>query len=414
MTFIAVFTLTVFFYSLVSRRIERTPFTAPIIFTLGGMALYLFPPEFTDLELKREGLLSVAEIGLVMTLFTDAARINLNSLRSDRNLPVRLLTIGMLLTILLGTVGATAIFPGLSWQEAGILAAILAPTDAGLGMVIVNSSQVPARIRQALNVEAGLNDGLSVPFLMCFIAMALHTNQHAAEILSGFILEQIGYGSLIGIAIGGFGGYLLALSSRNQWMDKAMQQLALVSIPVLCTIASEATAASMFIAGYVAGLAVQLGFADAGRHSVEFTETWGQLFDYFVFFLFGLLVARSWTQFNGLHLCYAIFSLTLVRMLPVALALLGSKLNRFTLLFMGWFGPRGLASIVLGLVYLQQQAELPSEITIKQTVMLTVLMSIFCHGFSALPGIKFYAKKIADLPADSPEYRTRHNDKFTG
>jgi len=405
MIFIAIFVSTVFLYSLVSRRLESTVITAPIVFTLAGMLLYRLPPAFTDPELKRQGLLLVAEIGLVMTLFTDAAHINFKNLTASGSLPTRLLTTGMLLTIVLGAAGAMLVFPELSWFEAGILAAILAPTDAGLGTVIVNSPYVPTRIRQALNIEAGLNDGLSVPFLMCFIAMALQSTEGAASVLGRFVGEQIGYGSLIGIGIGAVGGWLLAQANRKQWMAAPMQQLGLVAIPLLCVLASEASGASMFIAAYVAGFAVQFGFADAGRHSVEFTETWGQLFDFFVFFLFGLFVARSWTQFEYTHLLYAGLSLTLVRMLPVAIALAGTGLSRSTILFMGWFGPRGLASIVLGLVYLERQANLPAESTIRLTVMATVLLSIFGHGLSALPGISIYAKRITALNSDAPEHK---------
>jgi NhaP-type Na+/H+ or K+/H+ antiporter len=159
----------------------------------------------------------------------------------------------------------------------------------------------------------------------------------------------------------------------------------------------------MFIAAFVAGLAVQAGFKEAGKHSVEFTEEWGQLFNLSVFFLFGLLVARDWQQFNWSHLCYAVISLTVVRMLPVAIALAGTRLNRATVLFMGWFGPRGLASIVLGLVYLEQGTHQAGESTIRLAVMMTVLLSIFAHGFSALPGINLYAAKVATLDAVAPE-----------
>jgi len=405
MIFIAVFVLTVFFYSLVSQRLERTVVTAPILFTLAGMFLYGLPPAFTDPEMKRQGFLLIAEVGLVMTLFTDAAHINFKSLTASRGLPIRLLTTGMLLTILLGALGAMVVFSDLSWWEAGILAAILAPTDAGLGAVIVNSPKVPLRIRQALNIEAGLNDGLSVPFLMCFIALALQSNEGTAVVLSRFLVEQIGYGTLIGIGIGIIGGWLLALAYRKQWMAKPMRQLGLVALPLLCVIASEASGASMFISAYVAGFAVQVFFADAGRQSVEFTETWGQLFDFFVFFLFGLLVARFWPQFDSTHLLYALLSLTLVRMLPVAIALAGRGLSRSTVLFMGWFGPRGLASIVLGLVYLERQAHLPEEATIKLAVMMTVLLSIFAHGLSALPGISYYAKRITRLDSTAAEHQ---------
>jgi NhaP-type Na+/H+ or K+/H+ antiporter len=159
----------------------------------------------------------------------------------------------------------------------------------------------------------------------------------------------------------------------------------------------------MFIAAFVAGLAVQVGFKDAAKHSVEFTEQWGQLFNFSVFLLFGLLVARDWRQFNALHAVYAVLSLTVVRMLPVAIALIGTRLSRATVLFMGWFGPRGLASIVLGLVYLEQQTHQSGESTIRLAVMVTVLLSIFAHGLSALPGMGIYARKISALPPTAAE-----------
>jgi len=161
----------------------------------------------------------------------------------------------------------------------------------------------------------------------------------------------------------------------------------------------------MFIAAFIAGLAVQVGFKEAGRHSVEFAEDWGQMFNLAVFFLFGLLAARAWTQFTPAALLYAALSLTAVRMLPVRLALAGTGLSRTTVLFMGWFGPRGLASIVLGLVYLEQELHNPGEATIRIAVMATVLLSIFAHGLSAMPGINLYAAKIAALPPAAPEHQ---------
>ncbi len=161
----------------------------------------------------------------------------------------------------------------------------------------------------------------------------------------------------------------------------------------------------MFIAAFVAGLTVQIGFVDAGKHSAEFAEEWGQFFNFFVFFLFGLLVAPVITTFSSRLLLYALLSLTLVRMIPVTLALAGTVLSRPTVLFMGWFGPRGLASIVLGLVYLELQANVPGESTIRLAVMATVLLSIFAHGLSALPGINLYARSIACLDSSAPEHR---------
>jgi NhaP-type Na+/H+ or K+/H+ antiporter len=325
-------------------------------------------------------------------------------LKSMRNLPVRLLSVGMLLTILLGALGALVVFRQISVLEAGILAAILAPTDAGLGQIIVNSPRVPMKIRQSLNVEAGLNDGLSVPFLLFFMALAGSDAGGQEASLIRFIVEQLGYGALLGVGIGLVGGLLLGLAHRKNWMAESWQQLGVVTLPLLCAMASEAIGASMFIAAFAAGLTAQLGFKEAGKHGGEFAEGWGQLLNLSVFFLFGLLFARAWPQFNGMHLLYAGLSLTVVRMLPVAVALWGTRLSSATVLFMGWFGPRGLASIVLGLVYIEQAMHQEGLSTIRLAVMATVCLSIFAHGLSAAPGMELYARKIAELEPSAPEH----------
>jgi len=405
MTLIAIYCTLIFLYSLVSKRLERTVITAPILFTAAGGVALLLIPELRGRDYNFKLLLQVAEIGLVLLLFTDASKTDLAILKSIRALPLRLLSTGMLLTIVLGTLAAMGVFPNLTLWEAGILGAILAPTDAGLGQIIVSSPRVPMRIRQALNVEAGLNDGLSVPFMLFFIALAESGAAGQKGVLGRFIMEQLGYGALIGIGIGLAGGLLLGLAHRKQSIAEALQKLGVIALPLLCILASEAAGASMFIAAFIAGLAVQVGFKEAGRHSVEFAEDWGQMFNLAVFFLFGLLAARAWTQFTPAALLYAALSLTAVRMLPVRLALAGTGLSRTTVLFMGWFGPRGLASIVLGLVYLEQELHNPGEATIRIAVMATVLLSIFAHGLSAMPGINLYAAKIAALPPAAPEHQ---------
>lgn len=396
-----VFVTLSFLYSLVSRRLERTVITAPIIFTVAGVLLSFNFEGVHELQMGRRDLLHLAEIGLVMLLFTDATHIHFRTLWNREKLPLRLLSIGMLLTIVLGAVAARLIFPELSLWEAGILAAILAPTDAGLGQVIVKSPRVPLSIRHSLDMEAGLNDGLSVPFLMFFIAVARIGTEGSSGVLLKYLFEQIVMGGLAGGAVGLIGGLLLGLARRRNWMSESVQQLGVVALPVMSMLACGPVGGSMFIAAYVAGLAIQAGFGDAEEQSIAFTEGWGQLFGYFVFFLFGLLAALAFRQFSLLHALYAVLSLTAVRMLPVAIALIGTGLSSATVLFMGWFGPRGLASIVLGLVYLEEGARLPGEETIRLAVMATVLLSIFAHGVSALPGIGLYARKaeLEDPPA---------------
>jgi len=406
MVLLALFVMLLFLFSLVSALVDRSRLTAPIIFTLAGGFAAVLLGQLPAAGGSREVFLTVAELGLVLLLFTDASRIDLKLLRRMGSLPARLLSVGMLLTIGLGMLATLLVFADLSLWEAGVLAAILAPTDAGLGQAIVTSPRVPRRIREALNVEAGLNDGLAVPFLLFFIVLAgAGAGEQEARLLS-FFVEQFGYGVGIGLAIGLAGGRLFAAARARRWISKAYRQLGFVALPLLCMLASAATGASMFIAAFVAGLAVQRGAGEqAAARSLEFTEDWGQVINLCVFFLFGLLAAGQWHELTLLHFAYAALSLTIVRVLPVAVALAGSRMSQWTVLFMGWFGPRGLASIVLGLVYLEHGAE-HHEPTIRLAVVATVLLSILAHGLSAKPGAEIYGAHIAKLGHDAEENAT--------
>jgi NhaP-type Na+/H+ or K+/H+ antiporter len=396
-----------FAYGLVSERLARTPLTAPILFTIVGILLAPVRPVILAAGLNPTIFLRSAEAGLVLLLFSDASRTDLRGLRRTGSLPARLLTVGLVLTILLGALAARLVFSELSLWEAGILAAILAPTDAGLGEVIVRSPRVPARIREALSVEAGLNDGLCVPFLLLFIALAAARVEGAGD-LTQFIVEQLGYGLAIGAAAGLLGGWALGVAHRRHWMAESFQPIAVLALPLACLLASEQVGASMFIAAFVAGLTVQVGFARHVNDSVAFTWKWGQLLNLTVFLLFGIIAMGYWPRFGAAHCIYAILSLTAVRMLPVAAALIGTRLGCGTVLFVGWFGPRGLASIVLGLVYLEQEMRLPGESTIRLAVMVTVLLSIFAHGLSAQPGIQLYAGRPSRLKAAPPQGPKTH------
>jgi NhaP-type Na+/H+ or K+/H+ antiporter len=402
MTLLALFVAVVFLYSLVSGRVERVA-TAPVVFTVAGILVPVIVPEFAAGEFELARFLWVAEAGLVLLLFTDATRTDLSLLRRIRDLPARLLGPGLLLTIALGALVAVFIFPSLSIWEACLVAAILAPTDAGLGQVVVESPRVPARIRQALNVEAGLNDGLSVPFLLFFLAMLEAGGGHSDATLTRFIGEQLGLGVLLGLGVGLGGGWMLQRASRAGSLTESFAPRGLIALPFFCFAGAERLDASMFIAAFVAGLAAQRMFPKAGKHAVEFSEQSGQVLNLFIFFLFGLVIGRSLDLLSPVYFLYGILSLTLVRMLPVALALLGTRLQRATVLFMGWFGPRGLASIVLGLLVVERELGTAGDPTIRGVVAATILMSIVLHGVSAQPGIAWYASRVATFPADTPE-----------
>ncbi len=406
MIILVFFVLLVFAYTLLSNLIKKRNFSAPMIFTIGGIAIVLLLIEFNFADVELEFFLLIAEMGLVFLLFTDGIHIKLLMRDGLRSLHGRLLTTGMLLTIALGLLVALVLFDTLAFWEAAILAAILAPTDAGLGHAIVSDKRIPERIRQSLNVEAGLNDGLAVPFLLFFIGMAASNHGGGEVSLTRYFIEQFGYGVAIGFVVGRGGRFLFDNAMSRGWIGSEYSQLGFAALPVLCIILAEETHASMFIAAFVAGLAANRdNDHGVGSHSAEFIENWGQLINLTIFFLFGILVAQQWQDLEPIHFLYGVLSLTVIRMVPVAISMIGAGLKPTTVLFMGWFGPRGLASIVLGLVFLEHSAENfgPALETISLTLIATVLMSIFAHGITAGPGARIYASKVKALADDAPE-----------
>ncbi|MBQ0753490.1 MAG: cation:proton antiporter [Gammaproteobacteria bacterium] len=393
MLLLSLFIGLVFAYGLISERIAQTPITGPMIFTVAGLAVAVLIPEQELVGGGLDTFLSIAELGLALLLFSDASRTDLRELGRDKVLALRLLTVGMLLTIALGASLAWLLFPALSLWQAGVVGAILAPTDAGLGQAIVQSEKVPLKLREVLGVEAGLNDGLCVPFLLFFLVMAEGTSGGSVVSLGSFIWQQLGLGCLIGAGIGLVGGYLLERAASRGWMAHSTRQLAVMALPVLCVLAAEALHASMFIAAFVAGLASQYRYRDSEHASFDFSSLSGELLNLFVFFLFGALALDALAGLQWLHLVYAFASLTVVRMLPVAIALIGSGLNQHSILFAGWFGPRGLASIVLGLVFLQQQGDTALTQMLQPLVIVTVLLSVLLHGASVPAGIRWLARR---------------------
>lgn len=393
MLLLSLFIGLVFAYGLVSGRLAQTPITAPMIFTLLGLVIAVMLPEEGMAGGGLDVFLSIAELGLALLLFSDASRTDVRELGRDKILALRLLSVGMLLTIALGALLAWLLFPALSVWQAGIIGAILAPTDAGLGQAIVQSEKVPLKIREVLEVEAGLNDGLCVPFLLFFVVMAEGTSGGPVVSLGGFIGQQLGLGCLVGAGIGLLGGYLLERAASRGWMADSTRQLAVLALPVLCVLAAEALHASMFIAAFVAGLASQYCYRDSQHGSFDFSRLSGELLNLFVFFLFGVLAFDALAELHWVHLFYAMGSLTVVRMLPVGIALAGSGLSQRSVLFAGWFGPRGLASIVLGLVFLQQQGDNELTHMLQPLVIATVLLSVMLHGASVPAGIRWLAQK---------------------
>jgi NhaP-type Na+/H+ or K+/H+ antiporter len=399
------FILLVYVYSLLSRRLEGTILAIPQVFTVAGIVLALVAPGLIRRDVASPVWLMLAEITYTIVLFNGATRVNLRVLRGQMQLPGRLLVVGLPLTILFGMLAATLVLSDLSLWEAGALACILAATDIGLAELIVSSPRVPACIREALNAESALSDGLVVPGLMLFISLIKADAAGAGILFLRVAVQQIGFGIPIGAATGLAGGWLLGLARRRGWASAPFQQIAMITLAPLCWILSKPIGTSPFIAAFAAGIALQVGFREASEGIVEFSENEGRLLHMFVFFLFGTAAGPALSEFRLAPVLYAILSLTLVRLLPVAISMIGTRLSAASVLFMGWFGPRGLGSIVLGLVAAQQMQTTGTSL-MRLGLIATVLLSLFAHGLSASPGIRLYARQIARLGADALEYET--------
>ncbi len=393
-----VFALSILAFGLVSQRAQRGIITPPMVFVVLGyflseQALGIF--DFARIDDSVVHL--VAELTLILILFTDASRIDLRALKKDHDVPIRLLGVGLPLTILLGGILAVVVLDSLTVWEAVVVAAILAPTDAALGQSVVTNPGVPMRIRQALNIESGLNDGLALPVVLLFASIAAASGeQHSVGYWASFAGKQLVLGPLVGIGVGYIGGKLIQEASRAGWMSGSFQRLAAVALSLLAYSLAElpVVGGNGFIAAFVAGLTMGNCFRGVCSCLYEFGEAEGLLLTITVFFIFGgVYVPAVFEHLNASTLLYACLSLTVIRMAPVALSLVGKRLRISTLSFLGWFGPRGLASILYVLLILEEFKSEGSE-QILVVVMTTVLLSVFAHGLSAYPGAAFYAVRL--------------------
>ena len=394
-------------YGLVSKRLERTMITPPMVFVALGLLFGGQGLATLGMHVDQRVIHTLAEITLVLVLFGDAARIDLRVLRTELGLPVRLLGIGLPLTIVAGALFAKLLFPSLTWLEAGTLGAVLAPTDAALGQAVVSAPAVPLRIRQALNVESGLNDGIALPVVLIFAALAsiAGSDDRTPAEWAQFAALQVTLGPLAGVVVAWVGGKLISWSNERDWMDGRFARLAGIALALLSFASAELIGGNGFIAAFVAG--ATLGNSQRGKCEFLYTflEAEGQLLTLLVFLLLG--VSLSWpalAESNPIIWLYVALSLTLVRMVPVAISTIGSGLRPPTVLFVGWFGPRGLASLLFAILILEE-SELPHEQLIFNVVILTVLGSVFAHGMSAAPGAQWYGRLATSATACPEEHR---------
>lgn len=380
----------------ISRRVQHTIITLPMLYTFFGILLGGLVLDVISLT-PEDGLVElIAELTLVIVLATDASRIDLRGLFRDHNLPTRLLGIGLPLTMLFGTIAAVLVFTELNFWEAAILGVVLSPTDASLGQSVVSNPRVPVRIRQTLNIESGLNDGIALPFLLLAIAMAdsevLFHNPF--EFLLS-VLVQIALGIAAGLVVGYLGTKFVQWGQRSGWMSRNYQKISSLALILLAYGLAEVIGGNGFIAAFCFGLTSR-NFA--GKEEIEdlyeYAEIEVTILMLLTFTLFGaVMLPPAIEALNPEIVIYAVLSLTLVRMLSVAISMVGAKIRPATNLFLGWFGPRGIASILYIFIVLESES-LPGLELIYSIAMFTVLLSIFSHGITAAPLANRYGSII--------------------
>ena len=378
---------------------RATAISTPIFFVATGvvMAQGLRP---LQLELDPHLIKVVAEVTLVWVLFADASRVRNSDLRADSGRYLRLLGLGLPLTIALGALAAVVVLGVDPWY-ALLVGAALAPTDAALGSAVMSDRRVPRRDRQTLNVESGLNDGIATPVVLLALAgiavAAGLDHESTGHALLGLLL-----GFVVGLVVGAGGGALLRIGLRRGWSSDEFAGPAVLALALIAYLGAVAIGANGFVAAFVAGGAYGAFAGRKGEKEVYYVEQTCGLASMISWFFFGAVIiptlAAGW---SWQILVYAVLSLTVVRMLPVAVSLLGSGTDRATVLFLGWFGPRGLASIVFALIALEDLDGVPGPIDqVVSAIGLTVLLSVLAHGLSARPLAGRYA---ASRGADQDE-----------
>jgi len=390
---LAIVAALVFAWGTLSARLERFDVTAPIIFVLAGVLLTHGPLAVLSVNPAPELVKALAEVTLVLVLFSDASRVGPRELRADASLYARLLGVGLPLTIGLGTLLALALFPGMSIWLALLVGAALAPTDAALGAGMMVNPAVPARIRRLINVESGLNDGIATPFVLVAIAGA-QTAEHAHATGPGEAVAELAVGLVIGVAVGGAGGWLVGLARRRGWAAEGFAGSAVLGLAICAYASALALHGNGFIAAFTGGLAYGAIGGRDGARLVPFVEETGALVSLLVWLAFGAVAVASAVEGLTWQIAvYAVLSLTVIRMAPVAVALVGARLGRATVVLVGWFGPRGLASVVFALIALEDLGQ-PFAGSAVSVIAFTVLLSVVAHGVTADPLARRYGPRL--------------------
>lgn len=393
---LAILAVFAFLYSAVAGRLERTPITGPIVFMAFGFLVGPLGLGWVEVTASTLDLRMLADLTLALVLFIDAANADTSILRAHIVIPRRMLLIGLPATIALGFVAGWLLFDGLGIYELAILATMLAATDAALGKAVITNTLVPARIRESLNAESGLNDGLCVPVLFLFIALAQASDLHAGSPAHALrlVAQEIGIGLAVGLSVTYAGAWVVRQCWKRGWITEIWIQLPVIMLALTCFTVAQTLHGSGYIAAFVGGLLVRRLAKESTHKLVLAAEGMGETLAMLTWIVFGAaVIGPSFETFTWRVVLYAVLSLTVVRMLPIFLSLTGTGERTDSKLFLAWFGPRGLASIVFAIIVLN--TKLPGAELMAMVVVCTVFLSAIVHGVTANPLAAALAARVS-------------------
>jgi len=380
-------------YGLFSKLLGKYNISGPMVFTAVGMILSPLVLGGEPIRVNAEAVQITAEITLIIVLFSDSAALNLTQLKANWQLPFRLLFVAMPITIVIATFTGFYFFPNESPLYVLLLALILAPTDAALGKIVVSDERIPSTVRNTINVESGLNDGIVFPILLTVLAMIASNSDTAQSGWIAYIAQQILVGAIAGAFAGWSGAVLMVKALRKGWMEHQYSNLAPIALAIFSFYFAEHFGGNGYIAAFFSGLFLGNTSEVLRNHVESFAESEGELFIMVSFLIFGLVFIPMTIAYWDLKaLLFAVLSLTLLRMLPVVLSFGFVKIDLATRLFYGWFGPRGIASILYILVAVGELGDIKGHEEVFAVASLTIFLSIILHGLSAQPLAIYYSQ----------------------
>jgi NhaP-type Na+/H+ or K+/H+ antiporter len=398
-----VLTVLVLCYAAVSGLVRRWYLAPALIFVVLGVVLGPSCLGWIEAGSDTKGFNILSELALTVILFNQASTLNLQNAFRRGHLPLRLMAIGIPVTFVLNTAVGVSVLPVLPFWEAVCLAVIVAPTEVALLDALLEDRRIPERVRHALSIESGLYDGFALAALLAALALASEQTDPAAVRWAWFAFRTEFASLAVGVLIGVIGGVVISRSSARGWMSGTWAQLATLALALVCFGLGERLHGSGFVTAFVGGLtyAVILRRNGTQTAATQVSDAAGQVLELLVFALFGAVaVVPAWRNAGWRVVVFAAVVLIVVRSAALVIALAGSGLPRRSKLFMGWFGPRGIGTLVLGLIVIEK-GEITQGTLITQAAVVIVTLSLILHSVTAAPGIRL-CRQEDDTPAGNP------------